>query len=99
MRQTYGPYVSTGLFTKTGHEITEGELAQWVAEAERGYDVHRPPFGIMREDIVESESVPGTYYHLKLKADGTWSCDCPGFTYRQDCKHVRRKMEEEQHGH
>jgi hypothetical protein len=94
MRQGFGLYV-----TKTGHLISDEELDSWVAEAERGYDVerirqHRVPIGTMREDTVESESSPGTYYHLKLMADGTWVCDCPGFQYRRECKHARRKQEE-----
>lgn len=53
-----------------------------------------PPAGVMREDTVESETHPGTYYHLRLRGDGTWSCDCPGYTYRAECKHSRRKQEE-----
>jgi hypothetical protein len=54
---------------------------------------HRVPIGALEEDVVESESTPGTYYHMRRRADGTWWCECPGFTYREDCKHVQRKRE------
>lgn len=103
MRQGFGPYVETGPYlTRTGRSVTEYDLAEWVAEAERGYDLetlrnNRVPFtpaGEMREDTVESESSPGTYYHLKRRLDGSWWCDCPGYQYRQECKHSRRKQEE-----
>lgn len=87
--------------TRTGRVVTDDELQQLAAEAEQGYDVgrikaagHRVPIGRMCEDTVESESSPGTYYHLKLLADGTWLCDCLGYQYRQECKHSRRKQEE-----
>lgn len=53
---------------------------------------HRVPIGTVREEQVESSSVPGQFYTLSLTADGTWHCGCPGFMYRQECKHVRRKQ-------
>lgn len=97
MRQSYSPYR-----TKSGRLISENEIDAWVEEAERGYDPaqlrpHRVPIGSrepLRDDVVESETHPGTYYHLHLKGDGMWSCDCPGYQYRQECKHSRRKQEE-----
>lgn len=101
MRQTFGPYLEAGpCVTRTGRSVTEDELDEWALEAGRGYSApqaNRVPFrdaGQMREDTVESETYPGTYYHLKLRSDGTWSCDCPGYQYRQECKHSARKQEE-----
>jgi hypothetical protein len=101
VRQGFGPYADPEgpYVTRSGHVVTDEELDQWVAEAERGYDLdllrsRRVQIGRMREDVVESETSPGTYYNLKLHGDGTWSCDCPGYVYRQECKHSRRKQEE-----
>jgi hypothetical protein len=35
--------------------------------------------------VAESFSVrdPGLRYQVTLLADGTWTCSCPGFAYRQ----------------
>jgi SWIM zinc finger len=47
----------------------------------------------MDRDVAESESSPGTYHELFRKADGAWTCTCPGFRYRLDCKHVQRRLD------
>lgn len=43
-------------------------------------------FGITERRKVEGSK--GAVYEL-TKANGKWSCTCPGFEYRKDCKHVR----------
>lgn len=43
-------------------------------------------FGITERRRVEGSK--GAVYEL-TKANGKWSCTCPGFEYRKDCKHVR----------
>lgn len=92
MRQTYGPW-----WHPESNPLKD--IREFMREAEEddrsSLVSHRVPIGVMREDVVESETFPGTYYTLRLKEDGTWSCECPGYQYRQDCKHVRRKMEED----
>jgi len=55
---------------------------------------HRVPLGVFREDVVASESQPGVSYLLELRGDGVWRCNCPGYTYRGECKHAKRKQEE-----
>lgn len=32
-------------------------------------------------------------YEVKLKPDGTYTCDCPGFSFRKACKHVTAMQE------
>lgn len=90
MRVSYGPA-----------DLLEGtrEFSWGLHEAEedpppRPPTGRRVPFGVMYEDVVESESSPGTYYDLRLRGDGTWWCSCPGHSYRGECKHSRRKAEE-----
>lgn len=43
-------------------------------------------FGITERRRVEGSK--GAVYEL-TKANGKWSCTCPGFEFRKDCKHVR----------
>ena len=43
-------------------------------------------FGITERRKVEGSK--GAVYEL-TKTNGKWSCTCPGFEYRKDCKHVR----------
>lgn len=43
-------------------------------------------FGVTERRKVEGSK--GAVYEL-TKANGKWSCTCPGFEYRKDCKHVR----------
>lgn len=43
-------------------------------------------FGITERRKVEGSK--GNTYEL-TKTNGKWSCTCPGFEYRKDCKHVR----------
>ena len=42
------------------------------------------------EDIVEfaTTSTPGVVYSVRL-TNGVAVCDCPGFSYRGNCKHGR----------
>lgn len=42
---------------------------------------------------VESDSRPGVWYTLQLDGAGRWTCTCPGFYHREDCKHVTRARE------
>jgi len=28
------------------------------------------------------------FYTVKLHANGTWSCNCVGFTFRRKCRHI-----------
>lgn len=84
MRQSFGPYAPGA------------GLDEWPAPVEQLKD-HRAPFapaGQLSEDTVESETTPGTYYHLHRRFDGSWSCDCRGYQCRRECKHSRRKQEE-----
>ena len=41
-----------------------------------------------------SDTTPGVVYTQKRNAAGVWSCDCRGYQYREDCKHVRRRRGE-----
>lgn len=43
-------------------------------------------FGVTERRKVEGSK--GNTYEL-TKTNGKWSCTCPGFEYRKDCKHVR----------
>lgn len=77
------------------------DIREFVLAAEQEYrdrhqppESHRVPVGMLEEDIVESESSPGTFYHLRKLNDGTITCECQGYYYRQDCKHVQRRKEE-----
>lgn len=41
-------------------------------------------------------SKPGSVYDVKFQpANNYWSCTCTGFSFRNDCKHVRLKKAEE----
>lgn len=33
---------------------------------------------------------PNVEYTAEIRADGFVSCNCPGFTHRQTCKHVEQ---------
>lgn len=90
MRQSYGPQDPLEAI-RLAKVQAQQELREILDPPVMG---HRVPIGRMTEDIVESESHPGTFYHLRQLRDGTWICDCPGHTYRQECKHAKRKMEE-----
>ena len=99
MRQSYSPYWRPDQLLGARFDTPDmtGELLGWEPVPDLVPDAHRVPIGSrepLRDDVVESETHPGTYYHLHLKGDGMWSCDCPGYQYRQECKHSRRKQEE-----
>lgn len=89
MRVRYGP-------SWDSPEATPLEDIKAFVREEGGarYADRRVPFGIMSVDVVESETHPGTYYELHLMGDGTWRCNCPGYAFRGECKHVKRKAEE-----
>jgi len=38
--------------------------------------------------VTKSKSDPSARYVLVADADGTVGCSCPGFAYRQSCKHA-----------
>ena len=43
-------------------------------------------FGVTERRTVKGSK--GNTYEL-TKTNGKWTCTCPGFEYRKDCKHVR----------
>lgn len=43
-------------------------------------------FGVTERRKVEGSK--GAVYEL-TKTNGKWTCTCPGFEFRKDCKHVR----------
>jgi len=45
---------------------------------------------------IESHSKPGiVYLVVRGEAEPQWACDCPGFTFRQECSHIREVKEKE----
>jgi hypothetical protein len=85
---TYGPadlLGDTREFNRSTHEVEDSPP--------RPPTGRRVPLGIMYEDVVESETHPGTFYDLRLRGDGTWWCSCPGHAYRGECKHSKRRAE------
>ena len=44
------------------------------------------PSELEYEQVVKGSK--GNYYTVKCE-DQKWSCTCPGFTFRQNCKHVK----------
>jgi hypothetical protein len=59
---------------------------------------HRVALGPVFEMAVSSSRYPDIVYLVTLLADGTWSCQCPGYGYgaRLDglCKHVDQAQEQ-----
>jgi len=41
-----------------------------------------------RKELFEVEGSRGNKYIVKQAANGSWSCECVGFGYRNDCKHI-----------
>jgi len=41
-----------------------------------------------QERLFEVEGSKGNKYTVKHAANGTWSCECVGFGYRNKCKHI-----------
>lgn len=106
MRVTYGPSAEPAPISGTRRPVRDSDEEGCAPDAgrreHRAEDVvdvmHAPagrrmPLTVMDRDIVESESYPGTYYELYRRADGTWTCTCPGFQYRSECKHARRRAD------
>lgn len=65
------------------------------------FEFHHPAFQFGRRvpfldqgrwEVLSSDGV--TKYEVRLHASGSWSCDCPGFYYRQHCRHVGKIQEE-----
>lgn len=97
---TYGPFAGflpPVLISEDWRPAHDGDEEGCAPGAGRQSAGHRVPLEALDRDIVESQTTPGTYYELFRHDDG-WTCTCPGFQYRHDCKHVQRKLEED-HGH
>lgn len=41
-----------------------------------------------KEYMVASNSNPNQKYSVKRHIDGSWTCECRGFTYRKACSHI-----------
>jgi hypothetical protein len=52
-------------------------------------DSHRIPLDaadLHREYVMSSDRT--TAYLVRQRASGRWTCECPGFGYRERCRHV-----------
>jgi len=38
--------------------------------------------------IIQSETTDGIDYEVTFTKGGIMTCDCPGYMYRKDCKHL-----------
>lgn len=47
----------------------------------------------MREWVIQSKSVPGKSYIVRLDHGGKLSCECLGFVYRNRCRHIAEVIE------
>lgn len=45
---------------------------------------------VVQQSYVQSDSDPNISYVVTRFKDGTKTCDCKGFEYRNDCKHIHR---------
>jgi hypothetical protein len=110
MRQAYGPWERTedlreqAQRVRTSRDARQEEVDGLLnpplgPSASRMLSANRMPFGRAGEDTVPSDSMPGVYYRLWRRPDGTWACDCPDSRFRGNaCKHARRKEKEERTG-
>lgn len=77
--------------------VPEGDqIAQRFRKPIR-WDSRGRTFKILREiaendaDTVIVEGSKGQKYTL-TRANGTWTCTCPGYVYRGNCRHVTNKV-------
>lgn len=41
--------------------------------------------------VTEVQGSNGKIYYVSKYADNTYSCTCPGFTFRRTCKHIKNE--------
>jgi hypothetical protein len=53
------------------------------------YEPEKAPFSA-REQRFEVEGSKGNKYTVKYSANGFWNCECVGFSFRGQCKHIKK---------
>jgi len=56
------------------------------------YEVDKAPSNA-REQSFEVKGSKGNKYTVRCALNGSWSCECVGFGYRNKCKHIKKAME------
>lgn len=79
-----------------GRSYIAGMYGDWVEysdermrDLENQFQEQRKP---VRAWKVQSSTKSWVTYYIR-RIGGEWSCTCPGFVYREDCKHVRMAKE------
>jgi len=49
------------------------------------------------DNVWEVENSKQNGYYTVTSQQGLWSCSCPGFGFRRDCKHVKLIKEKSEH--
>lgn len=78
--------------TKMVAYIRMGTKDKFTFKKPIGFDRRGRTFKVIKTVNTEPETIKvngskGSVYNL-TRADGSWRCSCPGFTYRGNCKHL-----------
>jgi hypothetical protein len=76
-------------------ELHAEVMKQWEDE-NKNNTMNIPVAAAPKEFIVKSNSDPDKTYIVKQLADGSMTCDCPGFGFRRKCKHIESIKEKKE---